>query len=81
MRATIEDAIRKGQLLTWGVIATGVLVETPLERGARADVAEAEAAIERLTPASADAVASRVSGGLGQPRGWGMKIGAGRSAG
>ena len=32
----------------WGISATGVLVETLLDRGADADVAEAEAAIERL---------------------------------
>ena len=34
--------------------ATGVLVETLLDRGADADVAEAEAAIERLAAAPAD---------------------------
>jgi hypothetical protein len=32
----------------WGIPATGVLVETLLERGADDDVAEAEAAIDRL---------------------------------
>lgn len=46
---------REGRLLGWGVPATGVLVETLLvERGADADVAEAEAAIERLADAPAD---------------------------
>ena len=39
----------------WGVPATGVLVETLLDRGADGDVAEAEAAIERLAAAPADA--------------------------
>jgi hypothetical protein len=34
--------------------ATGVLVETLLDRGAESDVAEAEAAIERLAAAPAD---------------------------
>ncbi len=34
--------------------ATGVLVETLLDRGAEGDVAEAEAAIERLADAPAD---------------------------
>ena len=43
-----------GQLLAWGLPATGVLVETLLERGADADVAEAEAAIDRLAAAPAD---------------------------
>jgi hypothetical protein len=38
----------------WGVAATGVLVETLLDRGAESDVAEAEAAIERLAATSAD---------------------------
>ena len=38
----------------WGVPATGVLVETLLERGADGDVAEAEAAIIRLADAPAD---------------------------
>ena len=38
----------------WGIPATGVLVATLLNRGADADVAEAEAAIERLAVAPAD---------------------------
>ena len=41
-------------LQMWGVPATGVLVETLLDRGADCDVAEAEAAIERLAAAPAD---------------------------
>jgi hypothetical protein len=45
---------REGQLLAWGVPATGVLVETLVDRGADGDVAEAEAAIERLAAAPAD---------------------------
>jgi hypothetical protein len=49
MRATTADhLVRGGQLLPWGIPATGVLVETLLDRGADADVVEAEAAIERL---------------------------------
>ncbi|WP_276857717.1 hypothetical protein [Mycobacterium pseudokansasii] len=39
MRATVENVIRNGQLLTWGVIATGVLVDTLLDRGTESDVA------------------------------------------
>ena len=46
--------IESGHLLQWGVPATGVLVETLLERGSRGDVAEAVAAIERLAAAPAD---------------------------
>jgi hypothetical protein len=37
-----------------GIAATGVLVETLLDRGAEGDVVEAEAAIERLAAAPAD---------------------------
>ncbi|MBV8860916.1 MAG: cyclase, partial [Mycobacterium sp.] len=51
MRAAVEQLVHEGQLLGWGVPATGVLVETLLERGADADIAEAEAAIERLADA------------------------------
>jgi len=54
MRAAVDDLLRQGQLLQWGIPATGVLVETLLDRGADADVAEAEAAIERLAAAPAD---------------------------
>ncbi len=54
MRAAVDDLFREGQLLAWGIPATGVLVETLLDRGTDADVAEAEAAIERLASAPAD---------------------------
>jgi hypothetical protein len=54
MRAAVDHLFREGRLLGWGVPATGVLVETLLERGADGDVAEAEAAIIRLADAPAD---------------------------
>jgi class 3 adenylate cyclase len=54
MRAAADHLFREGQLLAWGTPATGVLVETLLDRGTDADVAEAEAAIERLASAPAD---------------------------
>jgi hypothetical protein len=54
MRATVDHSFREGRLLLWGIPATGVLVETLLDRGADDDVAEAEAAIERLAAAPAD---------------------------
>jgi len=54
MFAAIDQLVRDGQLLSWGIPATGVLVETLLDRGAEGDVAEAEAAIERLAAALAD---------------------------
>src|SRR6185503_20118880 len=49
-----DHLFREGRLLLWGIPATGVLVETLLERGADGDVAEAEAAIERLAAAPTD---------------------------
>jgi hypothetical protein len=54
MRAAVDHLVRDGQLLSWGVLGTGVLVETLLDRGAEGDVVEAEAAIERLAAAPAD---------------------------
>ena len=54
MRAAVDDLVREGQLLSWGIPATGVLVETLLERGTENDIVEAEAAIERLAAAPAD---------------------------
>jgi hypothetical protein len=42
MRAAAERQIPEGRLLVWGVAATGVLVETLLDRGAEGDVVEAE---------------------------------------
>jgi hypothetical protein len=54
MRAAVDHLFREGQLLVWGIPATGVLVEALLDRGADGDVAEAEAAIERLAVAPAD---------------------------
>ena len=53
MRAALDRLFREGRLLLWGVPATGVLVETLLDRGADGDVGEAEAAIERLAAAPA----------------------------
>ena len=54
MRAAVDHLFREGRLLSWGIPATGVLVETLLDRGAEGDVAEAEAAIDRLAAAPAD---------------------------
>jgi hypothetical protein len=51
MRGAVEHLFREGRLLGWAPPATRVLVETLLERGADGDVAEAEAAIERLATA------------------------------
>ena len=54
MRAAVNHLACQGQLLGWGVPATGVLVETLLDRGADNDAAEAEAAIKRLAAAPAE---------------------------
>jgi class 3 adenylate cyclase len=54
MRAAVDHSVREGQLLAHGIPGTGVLVETLLDRGADADVVEADAAIERLATAPAD---------------------------
>jgi len=54
MAAAVGHLFREGQLPVWGMSATGLLVETLLDRGEAADLAEAEAAIERLAAAPAD---------------------------
>jgi hypothetical protein len=54
VRAIVEDLFREGQPLLWSVPATGVLVETLLDRRADGDVDEAEAAIARLADTTAD---------------------------
>lgn len=52
--AAVDHLFREGQLLALGVPTTCVLVETLLYRPSDDDVAEAEAAIERLATAPAD---------------------------
>jgi hypothetical protein len=56
MFAAVDHPVPKEQLLTWGyaIPATAVLVENLLDRGNAADIAEAEATIERLAAAPAD---------------------------
>ncbi len=56
MFAAVDDLVHEAQLLSWGIPATGVLVETLLERGTAGDVADAEAAIERLAAVPSDDV-------------------------
>jgi hypothetical protein len=41
MREAVDHLFREGQLLAWGIPATGVLVETLLDRASDGDVAEA----------------------------------------
>jgi hypothetical protein len=52
MRTAADHQFSDGRLLGWGIVATGALVETLLDRGAESDVVEAEAAIERLAEAA-----------------------------
>jgi class 3 adenylate cyclase len=59
MRAAVDHLFREGRLLGLGVAATGVLVQTLLDRGSDGDVAEAEAAIDRLARTPADGVVVR----------------------
>jgi hypothetical protein len=54
IRAAVDHLVREGQLLGWGIPATGVLVETLLDRGTDGDVAEAGAASDRLAAAPTD---------------------------
>ena len=54
MRSTVDHLFRTGRLLMWGLAATGVLVQTLLDRAGDGDAAEAEAAVERLAAAPAD---------------------------
>jgi class 3 adenylate cyclase len=54
IRVAVDDLVRAGQLLSWGLPATGALVETLLDRAADGDVAEADAAIERLAAAATE---------------------------
>ena len=54
IRAATDRMALDGQLLSWGIPATGVLVETLLARATDGDVAEAETATERLAAAPAN---------------------------
>lgn len=56
--STVDQRFGEGQLLQWGILATGVLVETLLEHAAVTDskegLGQAETAIDRLAAAPAD---------------------------
>jgi class 3 adenylate cyclase len=54
IREIADHLFRDRWLLIWGIPATGVLVETLLDRGSDADIGEAVAAIERLAAATAE---------------------------
>lgn len=54
MVTALDQLIHEGQLLSWGIPATAVLVEALLDRRADGDVAQAESAIDRLADATGD---------------------------
>ncbi len=54
LRVAAADLFRDGRLQAYGSVATSVLVETLLDRGAEGDMAEAESATDRLATAPAD---------------------------
>lgn len=54
LRDALDQIINRGQLVSWGAPATGVLVDVLVERAAGGDAGEATAAIERLATAAAD---------------------------
>src|SRR4030095_16088714 len=53
MRTVVDDLHREGRA-GYGVWASGILVETLLERGAEGDLTEAQAAIDQLANLWAD---------------------------
>ena len=53
LRAAVSNLFEPGALL-WSIPGTAALVETLLDRGTRADLAEAQAAITRLAEAPTD---------------------------
>ena len=59
MRAAVDHLFREGRLLIHVAAATGVLVQTLLDRGSDGDVAEAEAAIDRLARTPGEGVVVR----------------------
>lgn len=54
MVTAVDELAAEGQMLSWGIPATGLLVETLLDRGAEGDIAQAEAAMERLASVPAE---------------------------
>ncbi len=74
MRAAVEHLFREGLLLGWGIPATGVLVETLLDRGAESDLVEAEAAIERLAEAAIERLAAPTDDGFAVREIWLLRV-------
>jgi hypothetical protein len=64
LREAADGQFRAGRLLGWAIPATGVLVETLLERAADGDLAEAQSAIERLAQAPIEQLPAPSDGGF-----------------
>jgi hypothetical protein len=74
LRVTADGQFREGRLLGWSIPATGVLVETLLDRGAEGDLVEAEAAIERLAEAPIERLASPTDGSFAVREIWLLRL-------
>jgi hypothetical protein len=74
LRVTADGQFREGRLLGWSIPATGVLVETLLDRAAEGDLVEAEAAIERLAEATIEKSAAPSDGGFAVREIWLLRL-------
>lgn len=74
LRALADGQFPEGRLLGWAIPATGVLVETLLERGAESDLVEAESAITRLAQAPIERLAGSTDGGFAVRDIWLMRL-------
>jgi len=74
MRAAVDHLFCEGRLLGWSTPATGVLVETLLDRGAESDLVEAEAAIERLAEAAIERLAAPTDDGFAVREIWLLRL-------
>jgi hypothetical protein len=74
LREAADGQFRDGRLLGWSIPATGVLVETLLERGAEADLVEAEAAIERLADAEIERLMEPADDGFAVREIWLLRL-------
>jgi hypothetical protein len=74
LRVAADGQFPGGRLLGWAIPATGVLVETLLDRGAESDLAEAESAIQRLAQAPIERLAAGTDGGFAVRDIWLMRL-------
>ena len=74
MRAVADEQFREGRLLGWSIPATGVLVETLLDRGDPGDVVEAEDAIERLAGAAIEQLTTPADGSFAVREIWLLRL-------